>query len=158
MNPTAAKQLHVLVEGANTAALGTLHQGEPFVSMTPYALPRGEASFLIHVSALAAHTADMLAHPRVSLMIMAAPASGAPAQARARVTIQADAVPLERGSPEYDAGRAAYLSRFPEAATMFELGDFHLFRLVPVSARVIGGFAQAATFAREAITEALRSR
>jgi putative heme iron utilization protein len=156
MNPTMTKVLRDLVDGGSIAALGTLHGGEPFVSMVPYALMPEGGGFLIHVSGLSSHTKDMLAHPRVSLMVVADETRGAPPQARPRVTVQADAEQLDRSSADHAAARAIYLARFPDAAQMFELGDFSLFRLRPVSARFIAGFAQAVTLTPESFAAALR--
>lgn len=141
MNPERAAVLRKLIAAQTVASLGTLHNGEPFVSMVPFARAPGSADLFIHVSRLAAHTGDMLSHPRVSLMIMSADAGAA--QSRARVTLQADAHAIENGSAEYASAKTAYLARFPDAAHIFELGDFSLFRLRPLSARVVGGFAQA---------------
>lgn len=139
---TARETLLDLVTSRNTAALGTLHHGEPRVSMVPFAvLPDGKG-VVIHVSRLAAHTADMLATPRVSLMVTAAERRDLPAQALPRVTIQGDARQLLDATAD---ARAAYLGRFPDAAAMFELADFSLFMIEPVSIRVISGFGEAAT-------------
>jgi heme oxygenase (biliverdin-IX-beta and delta-forming) len=156
MNPTMTKVLRDLVHGGSIAALGTLHGGEPFVSMVPYAtLPEG-GGFLIHVSGLSSHTKDMLAHPRVSLMLVADETRGVPPQARPRVTVQADAEPIDRSSADHPAAKAIYLARFHEAAQMFELGDFSLFRIRPVSARFIAGFGQAFSLTPESFSAALR--
>ena len=156
MNPTMTKVLRDLVHGGSIAALGTLHGGEPFVSMVPYAvLPEG-GGFLIHVSGLSAHTQDMLAHPRVSFMVVADETRGVPPQARPRVTVKADSAPIDRSSADHAAARAIYLARFPDAAQTFELGDFSLFRIRPLSARFIAGFAQAVTLTPESFSAALR--
>lgn len=154
MNADQARALRELVRDQEIAALGTLHGGEPYVSMVPYALPADGASFLIHVSRLAAHTKDMLASPRVSLLIVARDADSA--QSRARVTIQGDARQLARDSAEYAAAKACYLARFPNTAHIFELADFSMFAIRPASARVIGGFAQAFSVGTESLAGALR--
>ena len=156
MNPDQAKTLRTLVHTQTIAALGTLHQGEPYVSMVPYALSMSSADFLIHVSRLAAHTGDMIASPRVSLLIVS-PNAASP-QSRARVTVQGDAYQLVGESPEYAAAKAAYIERFPHSADIFELGDFSIFRISPVSARVVGGFAQAFSVAAESFARALREK
>lgn len=147
MNADQARALRGIVREQTIAALGTLHAGEPYVSMVPYArLARG-ADFYIHVSRLAAHTADMLASPRVSLLIIA-PGGDSP-QSRARVTVRADAHQLEGGSPEYAAAKSCYVGRFPQSVGIFELADFSIFRIMPVSLRVVGGFAQAFSLGAE---------
>ena len=149
MNTDQARSLRELVRGQTIAALGTLHRGEPFVSMVPYAQRADGADFFIHVSRLAAHTGDMLASPRVSLLIVSP-------QSRARVTVQGDAHRLGNGSAEYIAAKACYIARFPDAAGMFELGDFSIFRIAPLSARVVGGFAQAFSIGGESFARAMR--
>jgi heme iron utilization protein len=156
MNPTMTKALRDLVHGGSIAALGTLHDGEPFVSMVPYAIVPEGGGFLIHVSGLSAHTRDMLAHPRVSLMVVADETRGVPPQARPRVTVQGDSEPIDRSSADHSSARAIYLARFPDAGQTFELGDFSLFRIRPVSARFIAGFAQAVSLTPESFSTALQ--
>lgn len=149
--------LPTLLRRQTIAALGTLHRGEPYVSMVPYALDEAAPAFLIHVSALAAHTRDMIDSPRVSLLVVAPDAADLP-QARARATIQGDAERLPADSAAYAAARAYYLKRFPQAADIFALADFSLFRIEPRSVRFIGGFAQATSLTAASFAEILRGR
>lgn len=155
MSPDYAKTLRALLQTQQVAALGTLHAGQPYVSMVPFALLPGGADFIIHVSQLAAHTKDMLAHPQVSLLVIALPAPEVMAQELARITVQGEAVQLAAGTPEHAAAKAAYLARFPQSEPMFGFSDFSLFRIVPDSIRFVGGFAQATTISRETLAEAL---
>lgn len=144
--------LRRLLDERPVAALATLHRGEPAVSMVPFVLDVQGAPprLLIHVSALATHTRDMLDHPRVALLVTAE-AGSAVAQALPRVSLAADARPLPRDGTEYAAARALYLDRFPDAAQTFELGDFSLFALAPVSARLVGGFGRAHALVAQAL-------
>jgi putative heme iron utilization protein len=64
MNPETTGLLRQLVFDRPVAALGTLHDGLPFVSMVPYAVSPDGGHFLIHISRLAAHTKDLRATPR----------------------------------------------------------------------------------------------
>ena len=154
MNPELTVVLQQLIHGRMIAALGTLHQGAPFVSMVPYAVAR-DGSFILHVSRLAAHTRDMLDNPDVSLLITESEASGKMPQALARVTVQGRAKMLDRDSATNTNAREVYLSRFPDAAPLFEFADFNIFIIKPVSARVIAGFGQAATITGEDFVRAL---
>jgi len=154
MDADLAKRLRALLE-QEVGSLGTLHDGAPFVSMVPFALLPEGAGFLIHVSAMAAHTRDMLADPRVSLMIMAARSTDVPAQALARVTVQGDAVAIPEDAPVHAMAKATYLARFPQSAQTFELPDFALFAIRPRSLRYVGGFAQAKTITPEGFAKAL---
>lgn len=161
MDADDARRLRALLDTVPVAALGTLHRGEPAVSMVPFVVvpqPDGGDALLIHVSALATHTRDLLEHPRASLMVMADPATaGGPPQALPRVTLQCEAAPLPRDdAPAYAAAQAAYLARFPEAELTFGLGDFQLFVLRPVSARLVAGFGRAHALVADGLQRWLR--
>lgn len=151
MEDDTARMLRSLLDRRPVAALGTLHRGEPAVSMVPFVLPPSGTALVIHVSALAAHTRDMQEHPRVSLLVMDKPDDATTPQALPRVALQADAAMLPREGAAYEAARAAYLARFPEAAPMFELGDFSIVTLQPVSARLVAGFGRAYSLAGPAL-------
>ena len=153
MNETQAHALTHLLKTQEVAALGTLHDGEPFVSMVPFALHPAGAGFVIHVSQLAAHTKDMLSTPAVSLLVIASPAPDVPAQARPRVTIQGTATRCGENDPRHAAARAAYLTRFPDSAPMFGFSDFSLFIIEPRQARFVGGFGQATSVGAETLKE-----
>ena len=154
MNRELTVVLQQLIHGRMIAALGTLHQGAPFVSMVTYAVAR-DGSLILHVSRLAAHTRDMLDNPDVSLLITESEASGKMPQALARVTVQGRAEMLDRDSEKNTDAREVYLSRFPDAAPLFEFSDFNIFVIKPVSARVIAGFGQAVTITGEDFATAL---
>src|SRR5262245_33244276 len=147
-----------LVHGRSVAALGTLHAGWPFVSMVPYAVLPGGDAFVIHVSRLAAHTEDMLADPRVSLLIMQPEGADVPAQAIARVTIVGEARAIEKSSAEERACREAYIGRFPDAEPLTGFADFSFFVIRPTRARFVAGFAQATSVTAETLSKALSSQ
>ena len=155
MKPAYAQSLHSLLRTQQVASLGTLHQGQPYISMVPFAPRPGGTDFIIHVSQLAAHTKDMLSSPRVSLLVIAPPSPGVTAQELARVTIQGEAVQLVSSTPEHAVAKAAYLARFPQSEPMFGFSDFSLFAIVPSSIRFVGGFAQATTISPEALAKVL---
>ena len=155
MSPEHAAKLRTLVRGRTAAALGTLHEGAPFVSMVPFALLPDGSAFIVHVSSLAAHTKDMRGDPRVSLLVMQAEGEGTQAQALARVSVQGEARECASGTPEESAARAAYLARFPEAEPLTGFGDFAFFAIRPVQARFVAGFAQAMSTTGESLAKAL---
>jgi putative heme iron utilization protein len=158
LSPEHAAQLAALVHRRKAAALGTLHAGAPFVSMVPYAVAQGGDAFLVHVSRLAAHTKDMLADPRVSLLVTQPEGEGVDAQALARVSIQGEARELAKGSAEEREARGAYLARFPEAAPLTEFGDFSFFAIRPAQARFVAGFAQAMSLTGESLAKVLAAQ
>lgn len=156
MDTDTALSLRRLLDTRPVGALGTLHRGEPAVSMVPFVLPAADARLYIQVSTLAPHTRDMQEHARVSLLVMAEPSAGMSPQALPRVALQADALALPREGADYEAARAIYLERFPDAAPTFELGDFSIVALQPVSARLVAGFGQAGSLVGDALADWLR--
>jgi putative heme iron utilization protein len=155
MNPEQTQSLRRLFHGQHIASLGTLHEGDPYVSMVPFALLPDASALVIHVSQLSSHTKDMVEHPRISLLVVVADTAGAPAQALARVTLQGRAERYTASTPGYASAQEAYLSRFPQAASTFALPDFSLFAIRPLSIRFIAGFAQALTLTPTAFASAL---
>ncbi len=154
MSEDAIATAGLVLRGQSIASLGTLHAGEPAVSMVPFAIMRGGA-LVIHVSRLSSHTADMVAHPRVSILVVDGDAEGIMPQARARVSIEGGAERLDDGTPEAAQAREAYQARFPDAAPIFELADFALFAIRPRTVRVIGGFGRATTLSPEQFAAAI---
>jgi len=155
MNHELTVVLQQLLHDRMTAALGTLHQGKPFVSMVPYAVAK-DGSFILHVSRLASHTADMLDNPDVSLLIAESEGSEKMAQELARVTIEGGVEILDRDSEKYATAREAYLSRFPDAAPLFEFADFNIFIIRPISVRIIAGFGKAGSITGEEFATAIQ--
>lgn len=160
MNADQAKLLSKLLLKCRVAALGTLHDGKPLVSMTPFATSSvaGQEGFLIHVSQLAAHTRDMLQTADVSLMIMEPEGGAESVLATPRVTIACTAYRVERESAEWENLARAYLDVIPDALPLLDFGDFHFFLLDPQSARFVAGFAQAFHVSREQLLEVIRAK
>ena len=158
MNAGSSERLVQLLRQRLTAALGTLRDGAPFVSMVPYALAADGSGFVVHVSKLAAHTKDMLTDTRVSLLIAEAEGGGKSPLALARVSLQGTARRMPSGSPDLSGCRAAYLARFPEAAQMFDFADFTIFLIRPVSVRFVAGFGEAHSLSGESMVQLLQQR
>lgn len=146
--------LRALVSEQRQAALGTLDDGAPFVSMVLYGLESRAGAMpapLIHVSRLSAHTRHLQADPRASLLIMRPDVGEGDPQALARVTMRCVAEAIPRDDAGYAVARAAYLARLPAQAYLFDFPDFTLFRLAPLEARYVGGFAKAFTLDARAL-------
>lgn len=156
MKDEQARAIRALLERQRIASLGTLHAGEPFVSMVPFVVLAEGPDFVIHVSALAAHTKDMLADPRVSLLINAPEDPQVPPQATLRLTVQGDAAQPGKTGDRYEHAKRAYLARFPDSEAMFGLGDFSIFTIRPRLLRFVGGFAQAKSLSAETLSTILR--
>lgn len=148
--------LSTLLRSRRTVALGTRgDQGDPFVSMVPYALDDSARELILHVSALAAHTGYMQRWPRVSLLVSEPERDGEPVHALPRVTLDALARTALPGSAEAVSARRAYLERFPDAEPMTALGDFRFVRLEVLGARQVAGFGAARSLPRDEVLRAL---
>jgi hypothetical protein len=138
--------LSSLVRNSRVAALGTLHDGAPFVSMVLAAPDPKHTAWFLHLSRLSGHTQDLLKDPRASLMLAQADTGETDPQQLARLTLVGKAAELSDGSAEEDSAKAVYLAKFPEMAEIVDqLGDFSFWAIRPASARFVGGFARAFT-------------
>ncbi|AOW12619.1 pyridoxamine 5'-phosphate oxidase [Hydrogenophaga crassostreae] len=150
------RALSDLFASQRTGALGTLSSdGDAFVSRVPFAIETETASLVIHVSALASHTGNLLRHPRASLMISRAETAGEPVHALPRVTIDVQAEAFDSNSADIQHLRSSYLARFPEAEPMTQLGDFRFIRLRPLRARQVAGFGAARNISVETLAQAM---
>lgn len=158
MELRSQQSLAHLIRTQRTAALGTLSEGAPLVSLVLY-LPNADFSaFYLHLSRLAQHTQAILREPQVSLMIAEPDTGTQDPQTLARVSLQGVAGEVLRTDAEYNAIRSAYLQRFPTAAMTVNLGDFSFFRVQPNRGRFVAGFGQifnltSATLQAAALTE-----
>lgn len=142
MDPILAHELRSLLEQQSLAALATLHKGSPAVSMVPYALLPEGRGFVLHVSRLATHTADMQASPTVALLVTAPEGSAATPQETPRASVQGQVRPLAPGSAEHDEARSLYLARFPHSEPTFDFADFWLVVVDVRSIRFVAGFGR----------------
>ena len=154
MDDASSSKLAHLIRGQRIAALGTLRQGAPLVSMVLYLPSPNFSALYLHVSRLAWHTQDMLADPRVSLSIAQTDEPANPAldpQRLARVSVRGEVTTIPDDAPVHPELKAAWLHRFPDSAVTFELADFSFFRIAPHDARFVAGFGRIHNLSAEAL-------
>src|SRR5437763_4938696 len=129
----AAKKL---LREARSGALATLmaRRGDPYCSLVNVATAADGAPLLL-ISRLDVHTRNILADPRVSLMLDERK-EGDPLEG-ARVMLMGTAVVTD--DPE---ARRRYLDRQPEAQTFAGFGDFAFYRMVLKAAHLVAGFGR----------------
>ncbi len=134
-------------DGFRSAVLGTASAaGEPLASYAPF-VRDGRGCCYVFVSDLAAHTGQLRASARTSLLLIEDEGKAAQSFARQRLTFQCRAEAV----PRSDAGWVARIDEFEArfgnvVAVLRELGDFTLFRLVPVAGVFVLGFGRAYRF------------
>jgi heme iron utilization protein len=155
--PRLNRALRAMLHTQRVAALGTLNsEGKPFVSMVPFAIEPQSGALIIHVSLLAPHTRNLLSDPAVSVMVMQSEVPGEPVHALPRVSLDGFATRLQPDSAAWLAARGAYLSRFPDAQMMTELGDFSFMAITVTQARQVAGFGSARPLEPEDIASVLK--
>jgi len=144
MDAVLQKNLAHLIRTQSYAAIGTLRDGAPFVSMILYVASPDFQAIYTYISKLALHTQDIQRDPRVSLMLIESgeDVSDDPQQ-RARISINGDALPVAPTDPKYESIKSLYFQKYPQAAFNLTLGDFTFYRIAPKTARYVAGFAQA---------------
>jgi putative heme iron utilization protein len=135
-----------LMRAQATAALGTVMDGAPYVSLVLVALD-ADGSPLMLLSRLAQHTKNLLADPRVSLLFDGTAGLEDPL-AGARLTVLGTAAPC----PDPQAlGR--YLARHPSAEMYAGFGDFDLYRVTIARGHSVAGFGKIAWIEAAALLE-----
>lgn len=127
-----------------TILLGTSGaEGEPDCSVAPWT-GLDDGVLLTYVSELSAHTKNMRATGKASVLLIEDEASAAHLLARRRLTLRCEAQFLERGAPEFAPAMAAMKEKYgPVMQHLESMTDFHLVRLTPLAARLVAGFGQA---------------
>jgi heme iron utilization protein len=133
-NPAVAAKK--LIREGRSGALATLlpGAGDPYCSLVNVATAADGAPLLL-ISRLAIHTKNILADPRVSLMIDERK-EGDPLQG-ARVMLMGTAAVSE--DPDV---RRRYLDRQPEAEMFAGFADFAFYRVVLKAAHLVAGFGR----------------
>lgn len=128
-----------LLRRRREGALATLMRdgGAPYCSLVAVA-SAPDGSPLLLISRLAVHTRNLLADPRVSLMLDER-AEGDPLQG-ARIMLAGEAAPV--GVEELPALRRRYLAAHPGAEAYIDFTDFALFRIVTSGAHLVAGFGR----------------
>ena len=136
--PTYAEKVRTLLASERLGTLATQsarHPGWPFASVMPYALDENAAPLFL-ISAMAIHTQNLVADPRVSLLVMQSGAGSDPLGSP-RATLLGNAVRIADVS---ESMRAAYLDRHPSARYWIDFSDFAFFRLDVTDVYFVGGF------------------
>jgi len=142
MDAESREILSDIVRTSRTAALGTLRDGAPLVSMVLYATSHDFTSFYFHISRLALHTQALLHDPRAALMIAGTDRDDRDPQTIPRVSLQGTVHEVPATDAGYDRIKSLYLAKNLQSAFNFELGDFGLFHFEADTARYVAGFGR----------------
>ena len=142
---TEARGIVSLARHGALAAVGT--SGHPVASRVAVASLEGGRVPLLFVSGLAAHTPQLRADPRCSLLVGEL-GKGDP-MANPRVTLVCRAREILRDGAEHEELRAVWLAAHPKAKVYVDLADFVFMRLGVEAVSFVGGFGRAYTISGE---------
>lgn len=128
-----------LLRRSRQGALATLMagSGDPYCSLVNVAADADAAPILL-ISRLAVHTRNILADPRVSLMLDER-AAGDPLEG-ARIMLAGRAEELAGESAAL--ARCRYLAAHPSAEAFVDFKDFAFFRIAPSGLHLVAGFGR----------------
>lgn len=156
MESVDAQKLVQLVFAHRWGALATAQDNRPLASYVAYVAEPDGDGFLIHVSRLAKHTANLLANSQAALVMSEMDSGAGDPQTLARVTLQGSVVELTRDSPSYETARGQYLKVLPDAQPLFGFADFILFHFTPEQVRFVAGFGKSFTLSSDALQQLRR--
>ena len=143
MQPTPdfdpAKLAKSLLRRSRQGALATLMagSGDPYCSLVNLA-SHPDGSPILLISRLALHTKNLLADPRVSLMLDER-RQGDPLEG-ARIMVAGTAEQASDG--ERALLRQRYLNAHPSSGMFVDFKDFSFFRIAPIGAHLVAGFGR----------------
>lgn len=150
-----SRQFPALFESLHLASCDAA--GLPEASYAPYLAHAG--AYWIYTSELSAHTANLAATGRCSVLFIESEAQAQHLFARRRLTLQCTAHEHERGSERFEQLMDGFEARFgPFMRMLRRLGDFHLYALHPHSGSYVAGFARAYTLQGEDLGEIAHRR
>ena len=126
--------------------------GEPEASYAAYV--EHEGCYYIYTSELSAHTANLAASRRCSVLFIESEVQAKHLFARRRLTLQCAAIECRRDSPGFGPLMDMFVQKFGSFMEMMrKLADFHLYQLRPQSGGYVAGFAQAYTLEGVGLSE-----
>jgi putative heme iron utilization protein len=154
MDKSSEVLLAYTLRNTRVAALATLRDIQPRISMVAFVVAPDFSAFYIHVSKLAQHTTDMQKNKHVGFMVTEKDDDRADPQTLVRLSVRGIAEFMHPGEPGYTPIKDLYISRFPESLPLFGFEDFSLWRIIPKGARYVAGFAKAFNLTLESLHKA----
>lgn len=116
--------------------------GVPEASYAPFY--REGRDFYVFLSELSRHARNLLENPRASLLLIENEGDAANLFSRRRLVYQCTCQEVERGGERFEQKMDAFQAKFGNMIGLLrELGDFHLYRITPVTGTYVAGFAKA---------------
>jgi hypothetical protein len=154
MDVQSEKILAKIIRNTRVAALGTLRDEAPLISMVAFVVAPDFSAFYIYIQRLAQYAVDMQKNKHVGLLIVETDDGRADPKTLARLSLRGSAEFMQNGEPGYTPVKKLYLERFPESAPLFKLADSGLWRIKPKGGRFVTDLAKAYNVTPEALQKA----
>ena len=147
---TEAKQFLRSTRSGVLSSFSVKFDGYPFGSVMPFVLGH-DCQPILFISSIAEHTKNIIANPKVSLMVFQNDIRNAEElHANGRLTLIGEAEQLNK----YDANLMARYCRYlPESTGYLAMHDFQFYRINISQARYIAGFGKMGWVSREEIVD-----
>lgn len=142
MEENFRKGLSDLILNSPAAALGTIHNNYPFVSLVAYSLDKRLCEFYVLLSDLAIHSKNLTSCKNVSLMIQTPKIDSENPLSSSRVTLTGEALKINRHDEKFAELKRNYLAKNTFAEAYFNLGDFNIYAITVEKSRFVAGFAK----------------
>ena len=140
----SAAEIKAFRDGFTTVLIASTDADDgPHISYAPY-IGDGDGNFIIFISELARHTANLLGNPQAGLMFIEDEAGSRNPFARRRLSYDCRVSEIQGDSPDAAALLDALQQRFGNiVGSLRQLPDFHLIRLSPLQGSYVKGFGAA---------------
>ena len=137
---TEAKQFLRSTRSGVLSSFSAKFDGYPFGSVMPFVLDHN-CQPIVFISSIAEHTKNIIANPKVSLMVFQSDnlKSAEDLHANGRLTLIGEATRLEKNDADL---MARYCRYFPESTAYLAMHDFQFYRININQARYIAGFGK----------------
>ncbi|MTG97292.1 MULTISPECIES: HugZ family protein [Myroides] len=138
-----APKIEELVNSVKSVMLATINEdGTPLVSTAPYSRVGNE--FQVLVSFMAKHTKNLRDRKTVSIMFVEDESTSKQLYARHRLTIDSEAVLVEKTNPLYDKAIQDLRTRHGKVVEVLDnLEDFIMFNFKVIKGSYVNGFGSA---------------
>lgn len=153
MRPDQITELRNLLNSRRVLSLAVMADGQPVIGLLPFAFMPDYRALIVHASRMARHSRGLSHGAPFDALIHEPDADGVDAMQVKRVTLRGVVGVVERDSDAYAVAKQVFVSRFPQAESITELGDFSFFILLIHAGRLVTGFAGAANVTQDTLGE-----
>ncbi|AMY07433.1 heme utilization protein HutZ [Luteitalea pratensis] len=151
MTPAQVETMRELLRASRVLSLALIVEEAPVNGLLPFAVTPDFRALVVHASRLARHTKGLHDGAPFDALLHEPVVGEIDALQVKRVTLRGVVRVPDHGTPAYEALRAVYLMKFPEAEPITALGDFAFYVLLIEGGRLVTGFGAAANVTQETL-------